>query len=40
MLDQERSGKVSGSRFYYIRDGLVKLEFALITFAIDKLSKK
>lgn len=40
MLDQERSWKVSGSRFYYIRDGLVKLEFALIQFAIDKLSKK
>ncbi len=40
LIDQERAVKVSGSRFLYIRDWLVKLEFALVMWAIDKLSKK
>ena len=40
LLDQTRSAKVSWSRFYYIKDWLVKLELALITYAINKLSSK
>ncbi len=40
LLDQERSAKVSWARFSYIKDWLVKLELALISYAIDKLSKK
>lgn len=40
MLDQWRSAKVSWSRFYYIKDWLVRLELALISYTIDKLSKK
>ena len=40
MLDQERSAKISGSRFYYIRWWLVRLELALRNFVLDKLIKK
>lgn len=40
MLDQERSAKVSWSRFYYIRDWLVRIELALINRLISKLQKK
>ncbi len=40
MLDQKRSAKVAGTRFYYIKDWLVKLELALINYAIDVLIKK
>ncbi len=40
MLDQERSSKVSWSRFYYIRDWVVRLELALVNWLIDKLNKK
>ena len=37
-LDKERAAKVAGSRFAYIKGDLVKLQFALIQFVIDKLS--
>ena len=37
-LDKERAAKVAGSRFAYIRGDLVKLQFALIQFIMDKLS--
>lgn len=40
LLDQERSAKVSGSRFYYIRNWLVRLQLALVNWAINKLYKK
>lgn len=37
-LDKERAAKVSGSRFAYLKGDLVKLQFALIQFVIDKLT--
>ena len=40
MLDSQRGAKVSGSRFVYLKDGLVLLELALIQWAIHKLYKK
>lgn len=40
MLDQERSAKVSWARFYYLRDGIVRLQLALVNYVIEKLCKK
>lgn len=37
-LDKDRAAKVTGSRFAYIRGDMVKLQFALIQFIMDKLS--
>jgi seryl-tRNA synthetase len=37
VLDIERASRVSGSRFGYLMGGLVRLEFALIQFALDRL---
>jgi seryl-tRNA synthetase len=37
-LDKERAAKVTGSRFAYLKGDLVKLQFALIQFVMDKLS--
>lgn len=37
LADIERAAKVSGSRFYYLIDDLVWLEFALINYALDYL---
>lgn len=39
LLDIERAAKVAGSRFYYLKDGLVRLNYALISYALDHLSK-
>ncbi len=39
-LDIERAAKVSASRFYYLKRDLVKLNQALINFALDHLKKK
>jgi seryl-tRNA synthetase len=36
-LDMERAAKVSGSRFGFIFGPLVRLEFALVNYAMDKL---
>ncbi|MGQ4833638.1 MAG: serine--tRNA ligase [Candidatus Asgardarchaeia archaeon] len=38
-VDTARAAKVAGARFFYILDDLVWLDFALIMFAIDELSK-
>lgn len=38
LLDIERAAKVAGSRFYYLKDGLVRLNYALISYALDHLS--
>ncbi len=38
LLDMERAAKVSGSRFYYIKDGLVILNQSLIRYALDHLA--
>jgi seryl-tRNA synthetase len=40
LIDTEKAAQVAGSRFYYIKGDLVKLNFALINFAIDFLAKK
>ncbi|MDP4012739.1 MAG: serine--tRNA ligase [Candidatus Nanoarchaeia archaeon] len=40
LVELERAAKVSGARFYYIKDELVELEWALIKFAMDYLKKK
>lgn len=37
-LDKERAAKVAGSRFAYLKGDLVKLQFALVQFIMDKLS--
>jgi len=39
-IDIERARKVSGARFYYLKNEAVFLEFALINFVMKKLSKK
>ena len=40
LVDLERAAKVSGARFYYLKNELVKLNQALIQFALDFLSEK
>ncbi|MBI4037658.1 serine--tRNA ligase [Candidatus Curtissbacteria bacterium] len=40
LIDQERAAKISGSRFNYIKNELVLLEFALIQYAFDLLTKE
>ncbi|RLF64104.1 MAG: serine--tRNA ligase [Thermoplasmata archaeon] len=39
-VDTLRAGKVSGSRFYYMFNDLVFLDFALMMYAMDYMSKK
>lgn len=38
--DLERAAKVSGARFYYLKNELVILDLALIRFALDRLMEK
>jgi len=38
MIDMERGAKLSGSRFAYLRGGLVMVELALVRYAMDVLS--
>jgi len=40
LIDLERAAKVAGARFYYLRGDLVKLNYALLNFAIDFIAKK
>ncbi len=40
IVDLERAGKIAGSRFYYIKNRLLKLELALVNFAVDFLSER
>lgn len=37
-LDKERASKVAGPRFAYLKGDLVKLQFAIIQFVMDKLT--
>ena len=37
-LDKERAAKVAGSRFTYLKGDLVRLQFAIVQFIMDKLS--
>ena len=39
IIDMERAAKVSGARFAYLKNEAVFLEFALVQFAMDVLSK-
>jgi seryl-tRNA synthetase len=39
-IDMERAGKVSGSRFFYLKNEVAMLDLALMSFAIEELSKK
>ncbi len=40
LADIDRAGKVSGARFYYLKNELVMLDYALQKFALDFLYKK
>lgn len=40
LIDVERAGKVSGSRFGYIKNDLVLLEFAIISLVMDVVKKE
>ncbi len=40
LVDLERAAKVAGARFYYLRNELVKLNQALIQYALDFLAEK
>lgn len=40
IADLERAAKISGARFYFLKNRLVKLELALINYAIDFLSQR
>lgn len=40
LIDTKKAAQVAGSRFYYMKGDLVKLNFALINFATDFLIKK
>ncbi len=40
LIDLERAAKVSGSRFYFLRNDLVKLNHSLIQFSLDFLQKR
>lgn len=39
-LDLERAAKVSGARFYYLKNEIARLNYAIICFALDFLRKK
>jgi len=40
LLDTEKASEVAGSRFYYLKGDLVRLNFAIISFALDFLREK
>ncbi|MBA4454323.1 MAG: serine--tRNA ligase, partial [Nitrosopumilaceae archaeon] len=40
LVDLERAAKVAGARFYYLKNDLVRLNQALIHYALEFLSKK
>jgi seryl-tRNA synthetase len=40
LIDMERAGKVSGSRFFYLKNEIAMLDMALMSFAIEELSNK
>ena len=39
-IDMERAGKVSGARFFYLKNQVAQLDMALMSFAIEELTKK
>jgi len=40
LIDLERAAKVAGARFYYLKNELVRLNYALISYALDFIAKK
>jgi seryl-tRNA synthetase len=40
LIDLERAARVSGARFYYLKNELVQLNYAVIKFALDFIVKK
>tara|TARA_Y100000590_G_scaffold173580_1_gene198499 strand:+ start:3674 stop:4948 length:1275 start_codon:yes stop_codon:yes gene_type:complete len=40
LIDLERASKISGSRFYFLKNDLVRMNYALIAFALDYINKK
>jgi seryl-tRNA synthetase len=40
LIDIEKAGRVAGSRFYYLREDLVRLNYALIQCGLDFVAKK
>ncbi len=40
LIDMERAGKISGSRFFFLKNELALLDLALMNFAMQELSKK
>lgn len=40
LMDIERAAKVSGARFYFLKNGLVRMNAALVDFALDFLTEK
>jgi seryl-tRNA synthetase len=40
LIDLDRAGKIAGARFYISKNRLLKLEFALINYAMDFLSER
>jgi seryl-tRNA synthetase len=40
LIDLDAAANVSGARFYYLKDELVQLNYALIRFALDFIAKK
>jgi seryl-tRNA synthetase len=40
IIDTDRAAKVAGSRFYYLKNNLVRLNYALISYALDFLKQK
>jgi seryl-tRNA synthetase len=40
LVDLERAAKIAGARFYFLKNDLVKLNHALIQYAMDYLSQK
>ena len=39
-VDTQKAGEVAGSRFYYLKKDLVRLNYAIISFALDFLQEK
>ena len=39
-IDMERAGKISGARFFYLKNQVAQLDMALTSFAIEELTKK
>lgn len=40
LIDMERAGKIAGSRFFYLKNQAALLDLALMSFAIEELTKK